>query len=382
MISCCRCCKNSLPKLPVMTYGNMPGRAQNFPVFGELSGEKGVDLALYQCPYCGLIQLSNDPVDYFRDVIRAVAVSEDMRQFRREYFKEFVTRFGLEKKRIIEIGAGCGEFVEVMKQSCCDVTGLEHRKESVESGRRQGLSMIQGFIETFDTYIEGAPFDGFYTMNFLEHIPEPNSFLQGVGANLTEDGVGLVEVPNMDFFMKNHLFAEFMLDHLSYFTRDTLRILLEKNGFDVLDCRTVWKDYVISAFVKKKKSADFSEFIGCQERLTGEIRNFLEREKAAGRKTAVWGAGHEALALLAMAKIGEEVEFVADSAKFKQGKYTPASHIPVVSPERIREEGIDSVLIMAGSYTEEVSAILKKSYSIVSAAAVESNGVRQLWKNM
>ena len=37
------------------------------------------------------------------------------------------------------------------------------------------------------------------------------------------------------------LFAEFIPDHLFYFTRQTLTTLLESNGFEVLDCRPEWQ---------------------------------------------------------------------------------------------------------------------------------------------
>lgn len=377
----CRCCKSPLTGKADQSYKNMPARAQNFPEKGEVTEERGIDLDLYQCPWCGLIQLNNDPVDYYRDVIRAVGVSEEMREFRREYFKEYVTRFGLEEKRVLEIGAGCGEFMEMMKAFCKQVTGLEHKRESVKEAEKKGLSMREGFIEGEETVIEGGPYDGFYIMNFLEHIPEPGPFLRGIANNLTEEGVGLVEVPNMDYFMENRLFAEFMVDHLTYYTRETLRNLLEINGFEVLETRTIWKNYVISAFVRKRKKTGFEEFRKGQEKLTGEIREYVKEERKKGKKVAVWGAGHEALALLALTDIRDSIELVVDSAPFKQGRYTPASHILVGGPEEIKKRGIGAVLIMAGSYSGEVAGILRKTNPHITAAAVDCNGVQQLWKS-
>lgn len=373
----CRCCGSSLKENPVLTYHNMPDRAQNFPSLDELDADQGIDIELYQCPFCGLVQLLNQPVGYYRDVIRAVAVSEDMKEFRNQYFREFVDYFGLQKKRIIEIGAGCGEFMEMMLRTGADVYGLEHKRESVLTGNQKGLNLKEGFIENSNTDIEEAPFDAFYIMNFLEHIPEPNQFLQGIYRNLTGDGVGLVEVPNMDFFMEQQLFSEFMLDHLSYFTTETLRILLEKNGFEVVRCQPVWKDYVISAFVKKRKKLSFERFHIKQKKLVSEIQDFIWEEKRLGNKVAVWGAGHEALAMLSLASLSGEIEFVADSAPFKQGNYTPATHIPVVAPEQIRKQKIGAVLVMAGSYTSEVVQLMHEQYPQVKIAAVGHDGVRR-----
>jgi hypothetical protein len=37
-----------------------------------------VDFALLQCPFCGLLQLDCPPVPYYREVLRAAAVSPEM----------------------------------------------------------------------------------------------------------------------------------------------------------------------------------------------------------------------------------------------------------------------------------------------------------------
>ena len=67
--------------------------------------------------------------------------------------------------------------------------------------------------------------------------------------------------------------------------------------------------------------------------------------------------------------------FVVDSAPFKQGRYTPATHIPVVSPEHIKSEGIDALLVMAGSYSQEIVDIVRMSWPWVRLAVVNENGV-------
>ena len=53
---------------------------------------------------------------------------------------------------------------------------------------------------------------------------------------------------------------------------------------------------------------------------------------------------------------------IIDSAKFKQNKYTPASHIYITSPDILKSNEIKSVIIMAGSYSEEIAKILKRDY--------------------
>ena len=106
---------------------------------------------------------------------------------------------------------------------------------------------------SFDICLENSPFDAFFILNFFEHLPNPNSTLQSLYHNLSDDGIGLIEVPNFDMILRNNLFSEFIGDHLFYFTKETLKATLERNGFEVIECEEIWYKYIISAVVKKRK---------------------------------------------------------------------------------------------------------------------------------
>lgn len=346
----------------------MPGMAQNFPDNSVLEKDKGTGFDIYQCPYCGLIQILQDPVYYYKDVIRAVAVSDDMKDFRRDYFKGFIEQCGLQGKKIVEIGAGCGEYMLMAAQNDIQLFGLEHHEESVLKARESGLCVFKGYIEDMDYKIPEAPYDGFYIMNFLEHIPEPRAFLQGIASNLKEESYGLVEVPNADFIIRNKLFSEFMIDHLSYFTKDSLRLMLESSGFEVKSCDVIWQDYILSAVIKKRTLFDADAFIKCESDLVSWINAYLKQMDAKGRKVAIWGAGHQALAIMALADLKDKIECVIDSAGFKQNRYTPASHIPIYAPDKVEELGIGAILVIAGSYTDEVCRNIKEKYNNVLVA--------------
>lgn len=358
----CRCCANIITEKPSLSYKNMPGKAQNFPDINTVSDDKGMDIDVYQCPFCGLIQILQEPVYYYKDVIRAVAVSEDMREFRKDYFKSFVAECQLQGKKIIEIGAGSGEYMEMMAQNNVRVYGLEHLHQSVEKAKSRGLQIFEGFVEDADYKIPEAPYDGFYIMNFLEHIPLPREFMKGIAANLKREAYGIVEVPNGDFIIRNQMFSEFMLDHLAYFTKETLTLLLESSGFEIKSCQVIWKDYIISAIVKKRNKFDANSFIVKQDNLVRAINDFLDDMKKNGKKVAVWGAGHQALATIAMAEMQDKIECVIDSANFKQNKYTPATHIPIYAPDKIDELDIGVILVMAGSYSDEVCRMIRTKY--------------------
>ena len=371
----CRCCGSELPQLPLITLNNMPASAQNFPTSENLEKDTGVNLDLFQCKYCGTIQLPGDPVSYYRDVIRAVGVSSDMKKFRLQQFSDWVKRNNLIGKKVLEIGCGTGDYLEIMSKTDVIAYGLENKLQSVETAKLKGLEVFQGFIEDENIKLNNAPFDAFYILNFLEHIPNPQIFLRGILNNLKNDAVGLVEVPNMDMILSEKLYSELIQDHLLYFTKDTLTRLLECNGFEVINSTTILNEYVLSVEVKKRVSTDIDGFIKSREILQAAVNSFFEKMEKRGLKTAIWGAGHQALANMSLLNMKEHVTCVLDSAEFKQNKFTPATHLPILSPEVLNKKEIGAVLIMGGSYSQEIKNIVQQKYPQVICAIMKPDGV-------
>ena len=358
MSGVCKVCGNPLFGAPLLDYPNMPGVAQHLPDTQTVAEDRGFDLEIRQCSGCGLVQIASEPVPYFREVIRAVAVSEEMTAFRSAQFRRFVEEWKLEGKKLLEVGCGRGEYLALWKEAGADSYGLEWNEDAVRCCRERGLKAQRGYLETVETRVAAAPFAAFAILSFFEHVPRPNALLRAISGNLAEGGVGIVEVPNFDMILRARLFAEFMRDHLCYFTRRTLATALELNGFEVVRIEEIWHEYILSAVVRKREPLDLAEFRGHQERLRRDVEQFLGRHA----KVAVWGAGHQALAILALLGLGGRIRYVVDSASFKQGKLTPASHIPIVAPRALHSDPVDAILIMAGSYADEVREQVRKMH--------------------
>tara|TARA_Y100001938_G_scaffold137608_1_gene202034 strand:+ start:1519 stop:2604 length:1086 start_codon:yes stop_codon:yes gene_type:complete len=353
----------------------MPKAAQNFPNADDLNDECGEDLRVCECVSCGLVQLDNEPVPYYKEVIRASAFSEEMRQFRSNQFKEFVKKYSLKNKKVIEIGCGKGEFVSLMRDAGTNAYGIEYSPESVEECRKSGLNVTKHYIEDSKERLPNSPYDCFFIMNFFEHLPDPNSVLRALHNSLSDDGLGLIEVPNFDMIIRNNLFSEFISDHLFYFSKDTLRLTLERNGFEIVECEEVWHDYIISAVVRKRKRTSLKTFQDQQVKIKNEIHKFIDNY--GSKKIAVYGAGHQALAIMSLTNMGNRVKYVVDDAPFKQNKYTPATHVPIVPESRLKEDPVDAIIVMAASYSDEVARKLEKKYKHIDYAILRDFGLEK-----
>ncbi|NTU53569.1 MAG: class I SAM-dependent methyltransferase [Chlorobiaceae bacterium] len=373
----CRVCGNRTFEAPLIRLTGMPASAQGFPDDRTLHDDSGCDVEVLQCSSCGLVQIPGQPVPYYREVIRSASISPEMQAFRRDQFRRLADKYGLHGRRLLEIGCGKGEYLSLLRETGIDAWGSEYAPASVEYCLDVGLPVIRTFPDNPDDTISGAPFDSFASFNFMEHWPDPNAVLRSASRNLVDGGIGLVEVPNFDMIVRSAMFSEFIPDHLCYFTRETLMFALHYNGFEVLESDVLWYDYIISAVVRKRQPLNLGYFVKKQEQITTEISEFLDRYPAMS--VAVWGAGHQALAVMAMAGLGGKILYVVDSAPFKQGRYTTATHIPIVSPSELTARPPAAVMVMAASYSDEVVGTLQKSYpATIDVVVLRDDGLERV----
>lgn len=341
---------------------NMPGSAQDIPTKEELPNDKGIQLKLVQCKCCGLVQIPTEPLHYYKKVIRAGGGTTTMVNLRNEQYTEFMNRFNLKGKKILEVGCGKGEFLRIWKDYDVRAVGIEYDQELVTRARNEGMEVYKAYADDANTQLPEAPYDAFVQFNFLEHQPYPNDMLQCIYNNLTEDGVGLVTVPSLEYILKYDGYYELIKDHIAYYSEETLKFLFQKNGFEIVDCHTVNRD-THSIMVRKRKKADVSSWKENFDSLKQELFNYVNGYVGQGKKVAVWGASHQGFTLIPSLGLSDKIAYIIDSAPFKQGKYAPASHVPIVDRKHYFEEPVASIMIVAPGYTDEIANIIKTELS-------------------
>lgn len=369
----CIACGAPLWETPLLTLDNMPASAQHMPDAQGVKEDRGLTLDLCQCMGCGLVQFDCEPVDYYRDVIRAGGFSKTMVELRRYQYKHLIDSYHLEGKKFIEVGCGQGEFLKVLSEFPVEVHGIEHDPHLVELARAQGLDVTEGFTETEDTRFAGGLYDVFLSFNFLEHQPDPSTMLQAIYRNLEDDAMGLITVPSFEYIMDHNSYYELIRDHLAYYTFETLTPLLERNGFQVEECEVINRD-TLSVIVRKHPQMDTENLLECYVNLKREMETYMKYLDAWDKKVAIWGASHQGFTLAATTKLGEKARYIIDSAPFKQGKFAPASHLPIVGPDHFHEHPVDAIIITAPGYTDEIAASIRQKFgTAVEIRAMRSN---------
>ncbi len=375
----CRFCGGAFHLPALLEYPESPQSAQGFLSTLDQQDDL-VDLKIYQCQCCGLVQHDLSPVSYYRDVIRAVAFSEEMGQFRQGQLGNWLRLFDLADKRILEIGSGRGEYLDILlRAGAKQVYGIENAPASIKLARKNGFDVRSGYLSADFVNPWGEQFDAFVIFSFMEHWPDINQSLRALQHLLYEDATGLVEVPNFESIVANKLYSEFTTDHIFYFDRQTLRTVLEFNGFDVLAIDSIWHDYILSAQVRKKRRLDATGFDLRQKCIVEQLHQFVGCFNPT--EVVVWGAGHQALAVISLAQLKNKVSHVVDSAHFKQHKYTPGSRLLIKPPDSLLHDTPKAVVIMAAAYSDEVARIIKEKYPEVAHLAILREEQLEIIKN-
>lgn len=360
--NCCLLCGEKLPDSSILEFDNLPASAQNIPDKTQLKKEKGIDLKLYQCPSCGLVQFNCQPVSYYKNVIRAGGYSTTMVELRKKQYTHLIEKYSLTNKKFLEVGCGQGEFLAVLNDFDVDAYGIENTPALVEKAREKGLNVYCDFLGSADKKIKNAPFDAFLSFNFLEHQPDPNGMLKGIYNNLVDDGVGLITVPSFEYIVEKNCYYEFIKDHLAYYTFDTFCFALEKNGFEVLEKEIINRD-TLAIIVRKRKQLKLNRLAQNKIDLTEQLNEYIDNHLKLNRKVAVWGASHQGFTIIPTTHIENKIDCIIDSAPFKQGKFSPASHVEIISPSIAVQRNLGAIIIVAPGYTDEIANNIRNTFS-------------------
>jgi 2-polyprenyl-3-methyl-5-hydroxy-6-metoxy-1,4-benzoquinol methylase len=206
---------------------------------------------IVQCQECGLVY-TNPRLDR-RDIVGTYEAVEDplyleerggrVLTFER-HLKPLERITGPPGGRpLLDVGCYTGIFVEIAARHGWDAWGVEPSRWAVEQARARGLRVMQGTLDTAD--LPEAHFDVVTMWDVIEHLADPCGALKQVHRLLRSPEPaegrpgGLVVVHTIDIEspfarLMGARWPWLMEMHVYYFSRRTLRAMLEACGFEVL----------------------------------------------------------------------------------------------------------------------------------------------------
>lgn len=156
----------------------------------------------------------------------------------------------LAHKKVLDIGCGAGNFMKAIRDLYnCEVTGLEPDSTFTESAKQEfNLDIRNEFLEDF---ISDDKFDLVCSFHVIEHVADPNIFLQKCKDLLADDGLLYLECPSIDRIYGDTVDYFFWYAHLNTFSAKTLSAFFAKNGFEILT--QGWNKDFINIIARKSK---------------------------------------------------------------------------------------------------------------------------------
>ena len=198
--------------------------------------------SIVSCKKCELAFLEPFPeIDYSEsdyrknynnsDEINTYFITHDQEQTPR------INKIGIEKfrrKKILEFGCGGGSFLDAVK-------GVSEHTVAVEPFKGYHSSLLQRQHEVFSSSEEALnkyrnKIDIIVSFGVIEHVKDPNQFLQEAYELLVEGGELILETDNKDDFLMNMDLPEFKMfyyrtAHYWYFNEKSLKNLCINSNF-------------------------------------------------------------------------------------------------------------------------------------------------------
>ena len=353
----CRFCGNEITKTVVDLINAPPSNAY---LRKEQLNEPEVyyPLKIMVCEHCWLVQVDEyaSSADIFDDdYLYFSSYSSSWVEHARKYVEMIIPKLSLtEKSRVMEIASNDGYLLQFFVQAKIPCIGVEPSTSTHAAALEKGVKSIPEFFgESFARQITKArgKQDLIIGNNVLAHVPDINDFVEGLRIALADTGTITMEFPHLLNLLTYRQFDTIYHEHYSYLSLYTV----QHTG----SVEKVVADETAYGLTKYETYVSFQKQV---ETIRSAFLAFLLQAKAEGKTVVGYGAAAKGNTLLNYCGIkgNQTIAAVADASPHKQGRYLPGSHIPVISPEKIKELQPDYLIIFPWNLRDEI--IQQNSY--------------------
>jgi hypothetical protein len=211
-------------------------------------------------------------------------------------------------------------------------------------------------------------------------VPDLCDFVAGMKILLKPNGVLTLEFPHLLRLMESKQFDTIYHEHFSYFSFLTAEKIFAAFGlvlFDVEELAThggslrifgrhqedsskpITQQVIAMRELEQRAGLthieSYRSFAEMVKRTKQELLQRLIEIKRAQKSIVAYGAPGKGNTLLNYCGIGTDfLDYAVDRNPYKQGRYTPGMHIPILAPSKIAETRPDYLLILPWNLKDEI----------------------------
>ena len=267
------------------------------------------------------------------------------------------------KTKILEIGSNDGYLLSQFKKVTKNILGVDASKFMTQLANKKGIrtkNLIFDKKNSNKCLMNGKKINIIIANNVLNHSNDPLNFIKGVKNIIDNKGTFVFELPYWVNLVKAKKFDQIYHEHVSYFTVKYSKYLLNKAGFKITNIeeteyhggsiriyssinKSQKENKIVKKYIAMENSLKiFKEktYVNFMNNLNRKKLKFLKRiinYKLKGYKIIGVGAAAKGNTFLNFIGINNQLmDFITDASKYKIGKYTPLTRIPIFSDNKIK----------------------------------------------
>lgn len=336
------------------------------------------------CHTCGHVQLTEavPPQAMFEDYLYISSASDTLKAHLYDLSDIVVQRYRLgASDLVIDIGCNDGTLLNGFRRHGVRVLGVDPAVNLAELTRGNAIDRYVGFFNAktaHEIVHKWGKATAITATNTFPHIPQLQNFIAGIKTVLAPAGVFVIEAHYLIDLLEQGAFDTIYHEHVSYWALGPMVYLFNKAGMEVVHVEHLPVHHgQIRVFAQRKgegrvqcsvaevldierslqirKFSTYRHFAENTQRIKTDLHAMIRALRNGGKKLAGYGAPAKGNTLLSYLEVGPEtLLYIADRSPLKQGRYTPGSHIPVVSPERLLRDQPDYTLLLAWNFVDEI----------------------------
>jgi SAM-dependent methyltransferase len=345
-------------------------------------------LHVYVCDNCFLAQLEQyvSPEEIFGEYAYFSSYSDSWLEHAKRYTDMIVSRLDLDhRSTVMELGSNDGYLLQYFVQKKIKAIGVEPAANVAAVAEKNGVPTVVKFFGRKTAKELAAQYrqvDLLIGNNVLAQVPDLNDFVGGMKAMLKPNGVVTMEFPHLMRLMNENQFDTIYHEHFSYFSFIATEKIFARHGLTLFDVEELSThggslriygrhdednarpigDRVVemrqreleAGFGRIETYRNFGEQVKETKR---KLLEFLIRVRREGKSVVGYGAPGKGNTLLNYCGIRTDfIDYTVDRNPYKQGKFLPGTHIPILHPDRIKETKPDYLMILPWNFKDEIMA--------------------------
>ncbi len=333
----------------------------------------------YKCHNCQL-SVSVDPKKMFSNYLYTSSTSESFRNHFRLAAEKYVKEFKLNPKKsfIIDIGSNDGVALEPFKRlNFNNILGIEPAKNLAKLANKKKIKTLNGFLNKKIIKKIKKNADIILASNVFAHSDNLKEMAECMLKLLSNKGTIIIEVQYLMNTLKDLTFDNIYHEHYNYWSLTSLKNFFDQFKAKIFkvekiqthggslrvyikkDNKKLKVEQSVKSFLKEeeqfgiKKYKTYQEFAMKVYKIRENVLKNIKKIKDEGRQIIGYGSPAKATTALNFFGISQEIDFIVEDNKLKQGKFIPGVKIPIKSKKFVKNNK-NTMLVLAWNFFKEI----------------------------